>query len=395
LFNAKACMELLRERLGGFAVEPDHRPHLLEAIRWLEDAQDTTPDQGFSRSYNIAWDPYFRSQGWQPSYPETTGYIIPTLFEAAHHLDRPHLADRAIRAAHWEIEVQLPSGAVQAGYIGQGRSPATFNTGQVIFGWLRAFEVTKDDRFADAALRAGRFLASCLSTDGTWQSGHSPFASPYATLYNARAAWALAEVGVRFGEPEFVALAGQNLHEVAKQQAENGWFPDCCLSDPTQPLLHTLAYTVRGLLEGGRVLADDHLIRSAERSASALAETVRADGWMAGRYAADWSATVGWSCLTGQAQMVNCWIRLALIRGGSKWLEPVPGVLRFLKAAQNRFHPDPGIRGGLKGSWPISGAYGRFQVLSWATKFFADALMRHEQVKTGQAEARRMEYSLA
>ncbi len=159
--------------------------------------------------------------------------------------------------------------------------------------------------------------------------------------------------------------------------------------------MHTLAYTVRGLLEGGRVLGDDDLIRSAERCASALVETVRADGWMPGRYAADWSGTVGWSCLTGQAQMVNNWIRLSLIRGESKWLEPVPGVLRFLKGTQNRVHPDPGIRGGLKGSSPVSGAYCRFQILNWATKYLADALMRHEQVKTGQAAARAMEYSLA
>ncbi len=119
LLNSVAYMELLRERLGGFPVDPDHRPHLVEALRWLEDAQDATPDQGFARSYSIAWDPYFRRRGWQPSYPETTGYIIPTLFEAAHHLGRPDLADRAIRAAFWEIEVQLPSGAVQGGFIGQ------------------------------------------------------------------------------------------------------------------------------------------------------------------------------------------------------------------------------------------------------------------------------------
>jgi hypothetical protein len=393
--NPAAYLELLREHLGGFPVDPDHRPHLLEALGWLERAQDATPDQGFARSYSIAWDPYFQSRGWQPSYPETTGYLIPTLYEAAHHLDRPDLADRATRAAYWETEVQLPSGAVQGGVIGQGRSPASFNTGQVIFGWLRAFEVTRDHRLADSARRAGRYLVSCLSDDGTWSSGQSRFALPNATLYNARTSWALAEAGIRLGEPEFTRLAGRSLRVVAARQADNGWFPDCCLTDPTQPLLHTVAYTVRGLLEGGRVLADDDLIDAAERSAAALVRTVRADGWMPGRYAADWSATVRWSCLTGQAQMVNNWIRLFLIRGDSKWLEPVPRVLRFLKATQNRLHPNPGIRGGLKGSWPVNGEYGRFQILNWATKFFADALMRDEQVAAGEATARSAEYSLA
>ena len=394
LANPAAYTELLREHMGGFPVDPDHRPHLLEALAWLERAQDTTPDDGFARSYSIRWDPYFRDWGWQPSYPETTGYIIPTLYEAAHHLGRPNLAVRATRAAYWEIQVQLPSGAVQAGVIGEGRSPAIFNTGQVMFGWLRAFEITGDRRFADSARRAGRYLESCLAEDGSWR-GQSGFALPQATLYNARTSWALAEAAARLGEPEWSMRARQNLHMVAGRQAENGWFPDCCLSDPTQPLLHTLAYTVRGLLEGGRVLGDERLFRAAERAAAALVETVRPNGWMPGRYAPDWSGTVAWSCLTGQAQMVTNWIRLFLIRGDSKWLEPVPRVLRFLKGTQNRAHPNPGIRGGLKGSWPVNGAYGKFQLLNWATKYFVDALIRDEQVTTGDAAARSMEYSLA
>ncbi|MBK7717589.1 MAG: hypothetical protein IPI38_19665 [Gemmatimonadetes bacterium] len=86
--------------------------------------------------------PYFQGQGWQPSYPETTGYLIPTLLEAARVLEDPALVDRALRAARWEIAIQLESGAVQGGVIGEGRTPAIFNTGQVMFGWLAAFEHT-------------------------------------------------------------------------------------------------------------------------------------------------------------------------------------------------------------------------------------------------------------
>jgi hypothetical protein len=55
--------------------------------------------------------------------------------------------------------------------------------------------------------------------------------------------------------------------------------------------------------------------------------------------------------------------------------------LCFLKRTQNRRSPEPGLRGGIKGAWPVSGAYGAYEVLNWATKFFADALMRHEAVQ--------------
>jgi hypothetical protein len=37
-------------------------------------------------------------------------------------------------------------------------------------------------------------------------------------------------------------------------------------------------------------------------------------------------------------------------------------------------NPDPRLRGGLAGSWPVWGAYGRLQILNWATKFLVDAL---------------------
>jgi hypothetical protein len=33
------------------------------------------------------------------------------------------------------------------------------------------------------------------------------------------------------------------------------------------------------------------------------------------------------------------------------------------------------VRGGIAGSWPIWGAYSRFEFPNWAAKFFADALM--------------------
>src|SRR2546427_10136533 len=66
--------------------------------------------------------------------------------------------------------------------------------------------------------------------------------------------------------------------------------------------------------------------------------------------------------------------------GDPKWLDPVPAVLRFLKRTQNRRSREPGLRGGIKGSWPVGGDYGAYEVLNWATKFFADALMRHEAV---------------
>ena len=378
LLNPTALAEGWREWLRSYPVDPTHESHLVAAIEWLVRAQDATPDAGLSRAYSLVRHLHYGRRGWQPSYPETTGYIIPTLYAAARRFGRPELAVRAERAARWEIEIQLPTGAVRGGAIGERESPAVFNTGQVLLGWLAAFEETGQGSFADAARRAARYLVATLDPDGHWRSDNSRFARADATLYNTRTAWALAEAGARLDERRFSAAAARSLHAAADLQTENGWLPWCCLTDPAQPLLHTLAYAIRGLLEGGRVLNEPRLLHAAERGARPLTATVGTDGWMPGRYRSDWSPAVRWSCLTGQAQMANNWMRLAEITGDATWLEPVPSVLRFLKRTQNRHSGEPGLRGGIKGAWPVGGAYGAYEVLSWATKFFADALMRHE-----------------
>jgi hypothetical protein len=381
LFSPAALREGWREWRGGYPADAEHEPHLVAAIEWLVRAQDATPDGGFSRGYSLTPDRQFGARGWQPSYPETSGYIIPTLYAAARRLGRGDLAARSARAAAWEIEIQLPSGAVRGGVIGEPVSPAVFNTGQVLLGWLAAFEETGQGIFADAARRAACYLVAMLDPDGHWRRGNSCLVRADTTLYNTRTAWALAEAGHRLENDALLAAAARNLSAAAGLQAPNGWLPRCCLTDPQRPLLHTLAYAIRGLLEGGRVLGDAGLIHAAERAAGPLAASVRADGWMPGRYRADWSGAVRWSCLTGQAQMANNWMRLAEITRDTRWLQPVSAVLQFLKRTQNRFSTDPGLEGGIKGAWPVGGGYGAYEVLNWATKFFADALMRHEAVE--------------
>ncbi|MBI4502654.1 MAG: hypothetical protein HY700_16025 [Gemmatimonadetes bacterium] len=378
-----AVMEAYRERIGGHEALPAHGPHVEEALDWLLRAQEANADGGFSRAYGLTWNPYFNARGWQPSYPETTGYIIPTLYHLARVLHRPELALRADRAALWEIDIQLPSGAVRGGVMGERPSPAVFNTGQVLFGWLAALQETGAGVFAEAARRAGSFLVAVQDGDGLWRRGNSAFADPRATLYNARTAWALAEAGVRLEEPAFTDAAARNLRAVARLPHANGWIPDCCLTDRQRPLLHTLAYAIQGLLEGGRVLEDGSLIERAAHAAEQIAARVEPDGKLPGRMTSDWGPAASWSCLTGEAQMINVWIRLYEITGDGGWMRPVPAVLRFLKSTQNRTSSDPGLRGGIKGSYPVDGEYGRFEVLNWATKFFIDALARDERAASG------------
>jgi len=88
-------------------------------------------------------------------------------------------------------------------------------------------------------------------------------------------------------------------------------------------------------------------------------------------------------------------MRLYAITGDSLWLEPVGVVIQFLKSTQNRTSRNLGLRGGIRGSLPTNGPYGSFEVLNWATKFFADALIRHERIVLGGHAACAADYALA
>lgn len=376
LLDPEARREVAVERSGGHPADVAHRPHLDAALQWLVRAQDAVGGGGIARGYSLAWNPYFGLRGWEAAYPETTGYIIPTLLLASHELCRPDLAERARRAAAWERAVQLPSGAVQGGVIGQGPVPAVFNTGQVMLGWLALAADGGDESLLRATRWAAEYLLAARDGDGLWRKD-APYAVRSPALYNARTAWALAEAGRRLNIPAFVDAAATALHAVANRQRANGWLPDCCLTDPERPLLHTIAYAVRGLLEGGRALEDERLIAAAELAADEIGAAIAPDGRLPGRFASDWSPAVTWSCLTGSAQIANVWMRLAELTGDRRWLEPAGAAIHFLKSTQNRTSGNPGLYGGIRGSFPIGGPYGRYEVLSWATKFFADALMRH------------------
>src|SRR5204862_7255559 len=177
---------------------------------------------------------------------------------------------RAARAAGGEIEIPPPTGAVRGAVPGAPESPAVFNTAQVLLGWLAAFEETGQGTFADAARRAACYLVATLDSDGHWRNGNSRFARADATLYNTRTAWALAEAGARLNDGGFTDAAARSLRAAAELQSQNGWLPSCCLSAPERPLLHTLAYAIRGLLDGGRGLGDPTPLHPAERAAGAL-----------------------------------------------------------------------------------------------------------------------------
>jgi hypothetical protein len=346
----------------------DVETHLREAAAWIARAQDSGSDQG------VAYGAQFGGS-FMPSYPETTGYIIPTFLRLADLWNDASLRERAVRMGDWEIEVQMPCGAVMGGMVGAPPTPAVFNTGQVLLGWAALARETGGSRFLDAGRRAAQWLVNVQEPDGSWRAGDSRFALAGATVYNVRAAWGLYALGAVARDERLRHAALRNAAYACSRQETNGWFRDCCLSDPDRPLIHTVAYTMQGLLQIGLLSGNPDLIRAARRSADSLMGTLAPDGFLPGRLRPDFSGAVSWSCLSGSAQTSVVLCQLAATTGEDRYRDAARRINRYLMARHDISSADPSIRGGLAGSWPVDGGYGTLMVLNWATKFLIDALL--------------------
>ena len=368
-----------REVLGlGLTVPQDNRVHLDAAMAWLCRAQDVTKKNNI-RDDGVAQTYFVKTGRWAASYPETTGYIIPTFYRYWRLTGNEEFRRRAVRMADWECAVQHSSGGVLAGALGDSDRPTIFNTGQVLFGWITAYEVERNETYKDAATRAAAWLCDNQDADGCWRRFSSPFTRANISLYNTRSAWGLLRVHEITGIERFRDFAIKNIEWALTQQQDNGWFPHNCLNDSTQPYLHTIAYAMRGLLESGAYLKQERYLTAARKIADALLRAMPESGALAGRFDGRWKPTVTWICLTGVAQFGINLGRLYQTTGESRYREALRRSNRFLRSTQ-KLDGDINERGGIKGSHPINGGYHPWQYPNWAAKFFADSSMLEDAI---------------
>lgn len=346
--------------------------HLEAAAQWVLRAQATHGDDGVAHSYDV------RAARWLASYPETTGYLIPTLYDYAAHFDRPVYREAARRMALWEMAVQLPDGGVRAGTMAAPAPvPTVFNTGQVLFGLARAARETADPRLLAATRRAADWLVAAQDDDGCWRRHRSPFTTTDTAVYNTRSAFGLVRAYAAVPDPRYLQAALRNAAWALAQAAPNGWLPGNCLSrqPDDRALTHTIAYALRGLLEIGVALGRAELVEQALRMGRAVAQAQRADGALPGYLGPDWRPLARWSCVTGNAQMALNWLRLARETGAADLVAHAHAANRFNMAIHELTAAQPERRGGVRGSYPLSGEYMQWRYPNWAAKFFMDALM--------------------
>ncbi len=359
--------------------------HLHTAVQWLLCAQDASSDGGIAGRYTL-------SDGWTSSYPETTGYIIPTLL-ALETAGFAGCRARAGRCIDFLIDVQLGSGAFPGMEIAENRDePSVFNTAQILNGLTAWHRFTQDERVLSAARRAADWLVAMQDADGAWRK-HLYGNRTYT--YMAHAGCWLAEFGAHVGDQRYIDAARSHLRWVLTHvDAETGWINDCGFGDdPTDrsAVTHTIAYTIWGILLMSQLVGDDQGISVARRAAHAVARRLEVSRRLPGKLDWRWRPAASYACLTGNAQMALIWIEFHRIDGDPALLSAACKALDLVKAAQQMTSADSGIRGGISGSEPVWGDYIHLAYPNWAAKFFIDAMLAKRNALaalTGPVEAR-------
>jgi hypothetical protein len=370
-------------RPGNSAQSPDIQPeryqaHLLAAIEWIRSAHRAAGSTGISKGYDLV------RRRWAPWYPETTGYTIPTLLNAAAILGQPDLENLGLSLADDLLATASPDAAV-GHWMNQHAEPIVFDTGQVIFGWLAAYAASQDARFLSMATLAGDWLVSVQDPSGAWKA-HQYLS--VTKVIDTRVAWALLELWRRTGLAAHRDAAVANLEWALREQAPDGWFHQCAFTPHAAPFTHTLAYVAEGLLESGRLLGERRYIAAAQRTADALLVQQKPDGRLAGTFGPNWRAQSRSSCLTGNCQLARLWLVFFRRDGSERYLQAARQAIAFVASRQNLASANAGIRGAIAGSSPLYGRYERLKYPNWAAKFFVDALLALRQVESGGDELR-------
>jgi glycosyltransferase involved in cell wall biosynthesis len=365
--SAAARDEQGKDRLGLPAQEPNIERAIEEAITWLCRAQDhsRSQDGGVASHFSLL-------TGWSSSYPETTGYIIPTILAYARLRQNEVLRRRAKKMLDWLVLLQFPDGSFQGGLVDSNPCvPVAFNTGQILLGLTSGVREFGEE-YRLAMCRAADWLVEVQDRNGRWSKHCSPFATPGPKTYHPHVALGLLEAARIEADKSYANAALANVRWALGAQRENGWFENCCLSDDSRPTTHTLGYTLRGAIEAYRFTEDAMVLKACQKTADGLLGAIRADGSLPGRIWPDWSPAAPWTCLTGNAQIAQCWLLLFQSTGEVRYHHAACAANRYVRRTLN-LHGRPEIRGGIKGSFPVDGNYRRYEYLSWATKFFVDS----------------------
>lgn len=349
---------LLQDGLGKRPRPEASERHLDATVDWLCRAHDACGRRGLSAGFSLV-------HGWLPPFPEAAGLAIRTLFDYAELSGRNDLHERAVQLADWEIEAQLPTGAVQGGLTdGDDARPSAFATGTVIRAWCQSYVATCNERHVTAARIAGNWLIAEQAPDGSW-----PLRTKTPRACDARAAYALLELAAVTGDRRYERAGRRAITWALSRRREDDW-----LDTGTLPLTE-VATTLDAFLCAYPFVEDGDCLGAARRGGERLLDLLKSMGHLPAEIGDGWQPRARSRSVAGDAQSAAFFHRLYLATADAKFLRAGVDLDHGVKARHSLTSSHAGVRGGVKGSQPVFARFARYTFPSAGAAVFADALM--------------------
>lgn len=314
--------------------------------------------------------------GWSNPYPETTGYLIPTLLKLANHFDDASYRQTAEQLGQWLLSIQHDDGSWHGG-LHPAKKPggSVFNTGQILKGMAALYRDSGEARWLEAGGRGAQWLAQGVGADGLWPSGD--YQAKSTPSYYTHVAWPMLEIWALNDDAAVRAAAERYLDKMLGRIKNNGVVSHWGFKDDGPAFTHTIAYTIRGFQESARLIDDYE--RYAAPMEPALEVIYRkselSNGRLAGSFDENWHATGDYVCLTGNAQLAICLLLMEQHKPDLRLVNAAAKLVDFVARVQRQSTPIDGVNGGVAGSYPLWGKYMIGRYPNWAAKYFCDALL--------------------
>lgn len=366
-----------------------HEQHLQWAIDWWQNSHIALEGKGFPTKFNV-----LHSFGLGPSYPETTGYTLNTLLTLLRN--RPFDFDEAVvtsmlrNSFNWLAEIQFDNGAWTGGHAAlhnYGR-PSIFNTGQILLGMvdclesfqsrtvpMEAFEDIDLEQLANSCRKAAHFLRDEMEHSGAFATTHDFIGKPLT--YYCRSMYGALRVGIVLKDDELLKAIRPHYNWVLSQQENNGWINDWGF-EPDWAVMHRISYTLRGMVEAAICYQDDRYFNLVKTGVDFLLQIDKKGFRYPGlipSYVSREGKFRNEICLTGLSQLAIVLAKLPDEHRKEGYNDLFTQIVDQTKCFQTRGFKNPLMNGALPGSYPLNGKYKSYDLLEWATKFFADSIL--------------------
>jgi len=190
---------------------------------------------------------------WGKVYPETTGYLVPTLLDYANYFDDQKVRDLALGQLDFFKSIQNEDGSFRQAV--DLETPIVFDTAQIVLGLHRLASETDDPNGTLGMInRAVDWLGLQLDDEGLFNSFN--YVDNYNPAYYARIAWPMASGElIKYSKPRtktkklIKRIVELRLETIAGSYDEN-WNGDytfqCCTGNAQLALMNLILYERSG-----------------------------------------------------------------------------------------------------------------------------------------------------